>query len=76
MTSRHHRDNLGKVSVVVVKGPLILPIPVWEHLCHPPSKKSIVGPPEISPSSAGGAGSVPGQGAKIPHASWPKKTKA
>ena len=25
------------------------------------------------PSSAGGAGSIPGQGAKIPHASWPKK---
>ena len=27
---------------------------------------------ETSPSSAGGAGSIPGQGAKIPHASWPK----
>ena len=26
-----------------------------------------------SPSSAWGTGSVPGQGAKIPHASWPKK---
>ena len=25
-----------------------------------------------SPLSAGGAGSSPGQGAKIPHASWPK----
>ena len=25
-----------------------------------------------SPSNAGGAGSIPGQGAKIPHASWPK----
>ena len=25
-----------------------------------------------SPSSAGGVGSVPGQGTKIPHASWPK----
>ena len=25
-----------------------------------------------SPSSAGGMGSVPGQGAGIPHASWPK----
>ena len=24
------------------------------------------------PSSAGGAGSIPGQGVKIPHASWPK----
>ena len=24
------------------------------------------------PSSAGGAGSVPDQGAKIPHDSWPK----
>ena len=24
------------------------------------------------PSDAGGAGSIPGQGAKIPHASWPK----
>ena len=24
------------------------------------------------PSSAGGAGSIPGRGAKIPHAMWPK----
>ena len=27
---------------------------------------------KTSPSNAGGAGSIPGQGAKIPHASWPK----
>ena len=27
------------------------------------------------PSNAGGAGSVPGRGARIPHASWPKKPK-
>ena len=27
------------------------------------------------PSNAGGAGSIPGWGAKIPHASWPKKPK-
>ena len=27
---------------------------------------------KTSPSSAGGAGSIPGQGAKIPHASRPK----
>ena len=27
------------------------------------------------PSNAGGASSIPGQGAKIPHASWPKKAK-
>ena len=27
---------------------------------------------ETSPSNAGGAGSIPGWGAKIPHASWPK----
>ena len=26
----------------------------------------------ISPSNAGGAGSIPGQGAKIPHASRPR----
>ena len=26
-----------------------------------------------SPSNAGGAGSIPGRGAKFPHASWPKK---
>ena len=30
---------------------------------------------KTSPSNAGGVGSIPGQGAKIPHASWPKKTK-
>ena len=28
---------------------------------------------KTSPSSAWGTGSGPGQGAKIPHASWPKK---
>ena len=27
------------------------------------------------PSNAGGTGSIPGQEAKIPHASWPKKLK-
>ena len=27
------------------------------------------------PSDAGVAGSIPGQRAKIPHASWPKKPK-
>ena len=27
------------------------------------------------PSNAGGAGSIPGQGAKTPHASQPKKPK-
>ena len=28
-----------------------------------------------SPSSAGHVGSIPGRGAKIPHALWPKKPK-
>ena len=28
---------------------------------------------KTSPSKAGGAGSIPGGGAKIPHASWPKQ---
>ena len=27
---------------------------------------------KTSPASAGGAGSIPGQGVKIPQASWPK----
>ena len=27
---------------------------------------------KTSPSNAGGAGSIPGRGAKIPHASWPR----
>ena len=27
---------------------------------------------KTSPSNAGGEGSIPGWGAKIPHASWPK----
>ena len=30
---------------------------------------------KTSPSSAGGEGSIPGQGAKIPHASRPKNVK-
>ena len=30
---------------------------------------------KTSPSSVGGVGLIPGWGAKIPHASWPKKQK-
>ena len=30
---------------------------------------------KILPSNAGGAGSIPDRGAKIPHALWPKKPK-
>ena len=30
---------------------------------------------KTSPSNAGGAGLIPGQGAKIPHASGPKNQK-
>ena len=30
---------------------------------------------KTSPSNAGSVGSIPGLGAKIPHASWPKKPK-
>jgi len=30
---------------------------------------------KTSPSSARGVGLIPGREAKIPHASWPKKTK-
>ena len=30
---------------------------------------------KTSPSNAGGAGSIPGRGAKIPHALWPKNQK-
>ena len=38
-------------------------------------RKGLPGSPVIktSPSNAGGAGSIPGRGAKIPHALWPKK---
>ena len=36
--------------------------------------KDFLGGPVVktSPSNAGGVGSIPGQGAKIPHALWPK----
>ena len=30
---------------------------------------------KTSPSNARGVGSIPGQGARIPHVSWPKKIK-
>ena len=30
---------------------------------------------KTSPSNVGSVGSIPGWGAKIPHASWPKNTK-
>ena len=38
---------------------------------------AIPGGPVIktSPSNAGGMGLIPGQGAKIPHVSWPEKPK-
>ena len=38
-------------------------------------RKGLPGSPVIktSPSNAGGAGSIPGRGAKIPYALWPKK---
>ena len=38
------------------------------------AKRDFPGGPVVktSPSNAGGAGSIPGRGAKIPHASWPK----
>ena len=43
--------------------------PSLERMAHglpwPPVMKT-------SPSNEGGAGSTPGQGAKVPHASWPK----
>ena len=74
MTSRLHRDNLGKVSAVEVKGPQILPIPVWERLCHLPTIKStgLVGalghwsgldsePAPWAPAGGGG-GDSPGSG--------------
>ena len=37
--------------------------------------RGIPGSPVVktSPSNAGGAGSIPGRGAKFPHASWPKR---
>ena len=40
-------------------------------------KRDFPGGPVVktSPSDAGGVGSISGQGAKIPHASWPKKPK-
>ena len=28
---------------------------------------------KTSPSNAGGVGSIPGRGAKVPHVSWPKE---
>ena len=40
-------------------------------------KRDLPGSPVVktSPSNAGGAGSIPGQGAKMPHAPQPKKPK-
>ena len=39
--------------------------------------RDFLGGPEVktSLSNAGAVGSIPGQGAKIPHASWPNKPK-
>ena len=33
------------------------------------------GSPVVNTSNAGGAGSIPGQGTKIPHTSWPKNQR-
>ena len=43
-------------------------------MCHEIIKRDFSGGSVVktSPSSAGGAGSIPGQGAKIPHAAGPK----
>ena len=40
-------------------------------------KRDLPGSPVVktSPSNAGGSGSIPGQGAKMPHASQSKKPK-
>ena len=39
--------------------------------------KTVPGGPVVKtlPSNAGGVGLIPGWGAKIPHALWPKKSK-
>ena len=39
------------------------------------SKRDFPGGPVVktSPSNAGGVGSIPGWGARIPHTSWPKE---
>ena len=52
---------------------------IWEQLWW--QKAAFLGTSLVSlvvktlPSKAGGSGLIPGWGDKIPHASWPKKTK-
>ena len=57
----------------VVKHDLRRPINIFKELIL----RDFPGSPVVktSPSNAGGAGSIPGQGAKIPHATGPKKHK-
>ena len=70
-------SNLVMEKVGVVLGPtnnnsIILKIMYVEDSQN---QDCLLGTPsdKTSPSNAGDEGSIPGQGAKIPHASWPKK---
>ena len=51
-----------------VAGLLVFKEVLWEDFPGGPVVKT-------SPSNAGGAGLIPGRGAKIPRALWPKKPK-
>ena len=59
-----NKEQFG-INTSIVK--VILNITCWDFPGGPVVK--------TSPSSAGGAGSIPGQGAKIPHASQPGNQK-
>ena len=48
-----------------------------EEQCSKGLSRDFPGGPVVktSPSNAGDIGSIPGWGLRIPHTSWPKKTK-
>ena len=61
--------NVLNMDSAIQKGESLLYCLILKTYC-----RDFPGGPVVrtSPSVTGGAGSIPGQGAKIPHASWPK----
>ena len=73
---RLYRDFSAYLEVLAYVS-LIRPVAALHFLVVKSQAWDFPGSPVVktSPSNAGGAGSIPGQEAKIPHASWPKEKK-
>ena len=68
-----HHDPVGFIPGVQGWFNILKSISVIHHI-NKMEDRDFPGSPavETSPSNAGSVGSIPGQGAKIPHVLWPK----